>query len=85
VHLFSHVDGGYCCWGDVGGGSLRWYRDTFAPNHSYTELMDMANRSLLGEWRSFLPHLSGERSPHLDQILVVLGLICLWRIRRQSW
>jgi len=27
--------------------ALRWYRDTFAPNHSYTELMD-GNRSLLG-------------------------------------
>jgi len=45
--------------------ALRWYRDTFAPNHSYTELMDMA----IARYSSgvlFLPHLSGERSPHLD-------------------
>jgi xylulokinase len=69
VHLFSHVDGGYYLLGVTlaAGGSLRWYRDTFAPNHSYTELMDMANRSLLGaSGVLFLPHLSGERSPHLD-------------------
>ncbi len=69
VHLFSHVDGGYYLLGVTlaAGGSVRWYRDTFAPNHSYTDLMDMANRSLPGaSGVLFLPHLSGERSPHLD-------------------
>jgi len=46
----------------LAAGGSRWYRDTFAPNHSYTELMDTIAR-----YRSvFLPHLSGERSPHLD-------------------
>ncbi|MEH2245537.1 xylulokinase [Nostoc sp.] len=69
VHLFCHVDGGYHLLGVTlaAGGSLRWYRDTFAPHISYTDLMDMAERSLPGaRGVLFLPHLSGERSPHLD-------------------
>jgi xylulokinase len=63
------VDGGYHLLGVTlaAGGSLRWYRDTFAPNIPYTDLMDMAERSLPGaRGVLFLPHLSGERSPHLD-------------------
>ncbi|MEH2291410.1 xylulokinase [Nostoc sp.] len=69
VHLFSHVDGGYHLLGVTlaAGGSLRWYRDTFAPHISYTALMDMAERSQPGaRGVVFLPHLAGERSPHLD-------------------
>lgn len=69
VHLFCHVDGGYHLLGVTlaAGGSLRWYRDTFAPHISYTELMDMAERSQSGaRGVLFLPHLAGERSPHLD-------------------
>jgi xylulokinase len=69
VHLFCHVDGGYHQLGVTlaAGGSLRWYRDTFAQHISYTELMDMAERSLPGaRGVLFLPHLAGERSPHLD-------------------
>ncbi|MBE9103860.1 xylulokinase [Nostoc cf. edaphicum LEGE 07299] len=69
VHLFCHVDGGYHLLGVTlaAGGSLRWYRDIFAPHISYTELMDMAERSQPGaRGVLFLPHLAGERSPHLD-------------------
>ncbi|MEH2238989.1 xylulokinase [Nostoc sp.] len=69
VHLFCHVDGGYHLLGVTlaAGGSLRWYRDTFAPHISYTDLMDMAERSQpSARGVLFLPHLSGERSPHLD-------------------
>lgn len=69
VHLFCHVDGGYHLLGVTlaAGGSLRWYRDTFAPHITYTELTDMGDRSLPGaRGILFLPHLSGERSPHLD-------------------
>ncbi|MEH2179261.1 xylulokinase [Nostoc sp.] len=69
VHLFCHVDGGYHLLGVTlaAGGSLRWYRDTFAPHISYTDLMDMAERSQPGaRGILFLPHLAGERSPHLD-------------------
>ncbi|WP_334928655.1 xylulokinase [Nostoc sp.] len=69
VHLFCHVDGGYHLLGVTlaAGGSVRWYRDTFAPHISYTDLMDMAERSQPGaRGVLFLPHLAGERSPHLD-------------------
>ncbi|MBD2678150.1 MULTISPECIES: xylulokinase [Nostoc] len=69
VHLFCHIDGGYHLLGVTlaAGGSLRWYRDTFAPQISYTDLMEMAGRSLPGaRGVLFLPHLAGERSPHLD-------------------
>ncbi|MDZ8065485.1 MAG: xylulokinase [Nostoc sp. DedQUE08] len=69
VHLFCHVDGGYHLLGVTlaAGGSLRWYRDTFAPHTFYTDLMDMAERSQPGaRGVLFLPHLAGERSPHLD-------------------
>ncbi len=69
VHLFCHVDGGYHLLGVTlaAGGSLRWYRDTFAPHIAYTELMDLAARSQPGaRGVLFLPHLAGERSPHLD-------------------
>ncbi|WP_199336049.1 FGGY-family carbohydrate kinase [Nostoc sp. FACHB-110] len=49
------------------GGSLRWYRDTFAPQISYADLMEMAERSQPGaRGMLFLPHLAGECSPHLD-------------------
>lgn len=68
-HLFCHVDGGYHLLGVTlaAGGSVRWYRDTFAPNLSYTDLMTMAQSSVSGaRGILFLPHLSGERSPHLD-------------------
>ena len=49
VHLFCHVDGGYHLLGVTlaAGGSLRWYRDTFAPHITYTVLMDIADRSLV--------------------------------------
>lgn len=69
VHLFCHVDGGYHLLGVTlaAGGSLRWYREVFAPRTSYTDLMQMADGSLPGSRGVlFLPHLSGERSPHLD-------------------
>jgi xylulokinase len=69
VHLFCHVDGGYHLLGVTlaAGGSLRWYRDTVAPQIAYTDLMNLAERSLPGaRGILFLPHLSGERSPHLD-------------------
>ena len=69
MHLFCHVDGGYHLLGVTlaAGSSLRWYRDRFAPHITYTDLMDMADRSLPGaRGILLLPHLSGERSPHLD-------------------
>ena len=49
------------------GLSLRWFRDTFAPDSSYTELIDEAAESPPGSrGLLWLPHLQGERTPHLD-------------------
>jgi xylulokinase len=69
VHLFCHVDGGYHLLGVTlaAGGALRWYRDTFAPNLTYHELMNLAAQSPPGsQGVLFLPHLAGERTPYLD-------------------
>jgi xylulokinase len=69
VHLFCHVDGGYHLLGVTlaAGGSLRWYRDTIAPDIAFSELMALAESSPPGSRGVlFLPHLAGERSPHLD-------------------
>jgi xylulokinase len=69
VHLFCHVDGGYHLLGVTlaAGSSLRWFRETLAPEVSYPDLMEKAATSQPGaRGVLFLPHLSGERSPHLD-------------------
>lgn len=69
VHLFCHADGGYHLLGVTlsAGGALRWYRDTFAPNLVFPDLMALAERSEPGaRGVLFLPHLAGERSPYLD-------------------
>ncbi len=69
VHLFCHADGGYHLLGVTlaAGGALRWLRDTFASQIAYTDLMAMADLSQPGaRGVLFLPHLAGERSPHLD-------------------
>lgn len=69
VHLFCHADGGYHLLGVTlaAGGSLRWYRDTVAPTSGYPDLMTWAASSPPGaRGVLFLPHLAGERSPHLD-------------------
>jgi xylulokinase len=69
VHLFCHADGGYHLLGVTlaAGGSLRWYRDTIAPQIAFADLMQLAERSQPGaRGVLFLPHLAGERSPHLD-------------------
>ncbi|WP_035993367.1 xylulokinase [Leptolyngbya sp. KIOST-1] len=69
VHLFCHADGGYHLLGVTlaAGGALRWYRDTFAPNMAFADLMALAEQSEPGaRGVLFLPHLAGERSPYLD-------------------
>jgi xylulokinase len=69
VHLFCHVDGGYHLLGVTlaAGGALRWYRDTFAPNSTYSDLMNLAALAPPGaQGVLFLPHLAGERTPYLD-------------------
>ena len=48
-------------------GSLRWYRDTVAPEQDFATLTDEAASAPVGGadlW--FLPYLTGERTPHPD-------------------
>jgi xylulokinase len=48
-------------------GSLRWYRDTFAPNADYDLLLEPAAEIAPGaDDLLFLPYLTGERTPHPD-------------------
>ena len=50
-------------------GSLQWYRDTFAPDVSFDELMSEAAVAPPGsEGLIFLPYLSGERTPYPDPL-----------------
>lgn len=69
VHLFCHADGGYHLLGVTlaAAGSLGWYRDTFAPERSFTALVEQAQKSQPGaNGVTFKPYLAGERTPHLD-------------------
>ncbi len=50
-------------------GSLRWFRDTFAPGMAFADLVaDAAAIPAGSEGLFFLPYLSGERSPHPDTL-----------------
>lgn len=50
-------------------GSLRWYRDSLAPDSSYDALLAPARAVPPGsEGLIFLPYLTGERTPHADPL-----------------
>jgi xylulokinase len=50
-------------------GSLRWYRDTFAPAMDYDQLLKPAAEIAPGaDGLLFLPYLTGERTPHPDPL-----------------
>ncbi len=50
-------------------GSLRWYRDTFAPASSYDDLLaPITNIPAGSDGLLFLPYLTGERTPHPDPL-----------------
>ncbi len=50
-------------------GSLRWFRDTCAPGRDFGELVAAAARIPPGcEGLTFLPYLTGERTPHPDPL-----------------
>jgi xylulokinase len=69
VHLFCHADGGYFLLGVTlsAAGSLQWLRDKLAPDVPFDTLMLEAAGVPSGcEGVSFMPYLSGERSPLLD-------------------
>ena len=68
VHLFAHADGAFLLLGVTlaAAGSLRWYRDTFAPGRSFDELVTEAASAPVGAGGvTFKPYLAGERTPHL--------------------
>ncbi len=70
VHVFCHAVPG--AWHAMGvmlsaAGSLKWFRDTLAPDASYGDLVAEAERWEPGaEGLTFLPYLAGERTPHAD-------------------
>ena len=70
VHAFCHaVPGGWHAMGVMlsAAGSLRWLRDVAAPGGDYGALIAEAERWEPGvEGLTFLPYLSGERTPHAD-------------------
>ncbi len=50
-------------------GSLRWYRDTFAPGMKYDDLLVPVEAIPAGsDGLLFLPYLTGERTPHPDPL-----------------
>lgn len=72
LHSFCHAVPGK--WHFMGvmlsaAGSLRWYRDTFAPETSYDDLLAPAVEIAAGsDGLLFLPYLTGERTPHPDPL-----------------
>jgi xylulokinase len=76
LHAFCHAmppgaDSGWHLMGVMlsAAGSLRWYRDTLAPEKAYDELTALAADVQPGaEGLFFLPYLTGERTPHPDPL-----------------
>lgn len=72
LHAFCHsVPGRWHLMGVMlsAAGSLRWYRDTFAPGCDYDALLKPASDVPAGcEGLLFLPYLTGERTPHPDPL-----------------
>ena len=70
VHAFCHaVPGGWHAMGVMlsAAGSLRWFRDALATGSGYDELTAAAEKWSPGtEGLTFLPYLTGERTPHAD-------------------
>ena len=70
VHSFCHAVPD--TWHVMGvmlsaAGSLRWYRDTVAPDMGFGALVDEASGVDPGaDGLTFLPYLTGERTPHAD-------------------
>ncbi len=72
LHAFCHsVPGKWHLMGVMlsAAGSLRWYRDTFAPGMGYDGLLAPAADVPIGsDGLLFLPYLTGERTPHPDPL-----------------
>jgi xylulokinase len=72
LHAFCHsVPGKWHLMGVMlsAAGSLRWHRDTFAPDTDYDTLLEPAVNVPAGSnGLFFLPYLTGERTPHPDPL-----------------
>jgi xylulokinase len=72
LHAFCHsVPGKWHFMGVMlsAAGSLRWYRDTFAPGMGYDELLAPCGAVAAGcDGLLFLPYLTGERTPYPDPL-----------------
>lgn len=70
MHAFPHAIPGL--WHVMGvmlsaAGSLQWYRDTMAPEIPFSDLVAEAADVAPGcDGLTFLPYLTGERTPHAD-------------------
>lgn len=68
VHLFAHADGGYHLLGVTlaAAGALQWLHDRLAPDLGFAALIEEAASAPPGAGGvTFLPYLTGERSPHM--------------------
>lgn len=71
AHTFCHANGGWHAMGVMlsCAGALRWYRDTIQPGTAYDAISAEAATAPAGcEGLTFLPYLSGERTPHNDPL-----------------
>jgi len=72
VHAFCHAVPGRWHMMSVmlsAAGSLRWFRDTLAPDVEFGALVASASEVPTGsDGLFFLPYLTGERSPHPDPL-----------------
>ncbi len=70
LHTFCHAIPG--TWHQMGvmlsaAGSLQWYRDTLCPGVEFSDLLAEAAKAPIGsEGLTFLPYLTGERTPLCD-------------------
>lgn len=72
LHTFCHALPGR--WHQMGvmlsaAGSFQWFRDTLAPGQDFGALAEAAGAAPIGcEGLTFLPYLTGERTPHADPL-----------------
>jgi xylulokinase len=71
VHTFCHANRGWHAMGVMlsCGGAVRWLRDTLYPETNYDAITAQAEQSVPGcRGLTFLPYLTGERTPHNDPL-----------------
>jgi xylulokinase len=69
AHTFCHANGAWHAMGVMlaCGGAVRWLRDALYPGESYESVTAEASAAPAGcDGLTFLPYLTGERTPHND-------------------